>query len=196
MKFLVRSLFVALIGLMIAGTSFASSDATCLVYQAIDMRSEGTVIKLPEEGFFILAVPYVGGFTVSEKPYAAIARPHQMLSMRENQDNWDSNLISRTGIQIRSNCTFEGKELKEELVTVDLTKYESDDDEPSQELVVEAALECIRRTATDVHQEWPRPVLKIVCKPADEAVWKVWTEAFNKHDFSKPFKRPQNLRSD
>lgn len=160
------------------------------------MRSEGTVIKLPEDGFIILAVPYLSGFSVPEKPYDAITQPHTMLSMRKNQGAWDSNLVSRTGIKIQSACTFDGNKLKDEVVTVDFSKFKPTDDKPSLEVIAEATLECIRRTATDEHQNWPRPVLKIIGKPADEAMWKIWEEVFNKQDFSKPFERPQALQKE
>jgi len=190
MKSLAHAILAVLVAPIIAGTCLASTDATCLVYQPIDMRSEGTVIKLPDDGFIILAVPYLSGFSTPEKPYGAITRPHTMLSMRQNQGAWDSNLVSRTGIKIQSDCTFDGSKLKEEVVTVDFSKFKSSDYEPSLEVIAEATLECIRRTATDDHQNWPRPVLKIIGKPTDEAMWKLWAEAFNKQDFSKPFKRP------
>jgi len=160
------------------------------------MRSEGTVISLPEEGFIILAVPYSSGFSVPEKPYDAITRPHTMLSMRQNQGGWDSNLVSRTGIKIQSDCTFDGSKFKQEVVTVDFSKFKATDYEPSLEVIAEATLECIRRTAMDDHQNWPRPVLKIIGKPTDEAMWKLWVEVFNKQDFSKPFKRPQALQKE
>gem|GEM_PF-2138947 len=158
------------------------------------MRSEGTVISLPEEGFIILAVPYSSGFSVPEKPYDGITRPHTMLSMRQNQGGLDSNLVSRTGIKIQSDCTFDGSKFKQEVVTVDFSKFKATDYEPSLEVIAEAALECIRRTAMDDHQNWPRPVLKIIGKPTDEAMWKLWVEVFNKQDFSKPFKSPQTLQ--
>jgi hypothetical protein len=190
MKSLAHAILAVLVAPIIAGTCLASTDATCLVYQPIDMRSEGTVIKLPDDGFIILAVPYLSGFSTPEKPYGAITRPHTMLSMRQNQGAWDSNLVSRTGIKIQSDCTFDGSKLREEVVTVDFSKFKSSDYEPSLEVIAEATLECIRRTATDDHQNWPRPVLKIIGKPTDEAMWKLWAEAFNKQDFSKPFKRP------
>lgn len=96
---------------VIAGPCFATTDATCLVYQAIDMRNESTVIKLPKEGFIILAIPYASSFSALAMPYHAIARPHQMLSMRPNQGEWDSNLVSRTGIKIQSDSIFEGSSL-------------------------------------------------------------------------------------
>jgi hypothetical protein len=155
------------------------------------MRSEGTVIKLPDEGFMILAVPYLGAFSVPEKPYEAITRPYSMLSMREEQVAGDSNLISRTGIRIRSDCTFEGNKLKQELVTVDLSKFQPIDGGPALEVIVEATLECIRLTATDRHQNWPRPVLRIIGNPVDESKWKLWVAEINRQDFSKPFKRPE-----
>ena len=196
MKSLAHAILAVLVAPIIAGTCLASTDATCLVYQPIDMRSEGAVIKLPDDGFIILAVPYLSGFSVPEKPYGAITRPHTMLSMRQNQGAWDSNLVSRTGIKIQSDCTFDGSKLKEEVVTVDFSKFKSTDYEPSLEVIAEATLECIRRTATDDHQNWPRPVLKIIGKPTDEAMWKLWVEAFNKQDFSKPFKRPQVLQKE
>lgn len=160
------------------------------------MRSEGTVIKLPEDRFIILPIPYLSRFSMPEKPYDAITRPHQMLSMRENQSEWDSNLVSRTGIKIHSYCAFEGSTLKEEIVTVDFSKFEATDYDPSLEVIAEATLECIRRTATDEHQNWPRPVLKIIGKPTDEAMWKVWVETFNKQDFSEPFKIPKVLQKE
>ena len=155
------------------------------------MRSEGTVIKLPKNGYIILPIPYLSGFSVPEKPYGAITRPHTMLSMRQNQGTWDSNLVSRTGIKIQSDCTYEGTKLKEEVVTVDFSGFKATDYDPSLEVIAEATLECIRRTATDEHQNWPRPVLKIVGKPTDESMWKLWVETFNTQDFSKPFKRPE-----
>lgn len=191
MNFPALPLLPILIGSMIAGTCWASTDATCLVYQPIDMRSEGTVIKLPENGFMILAVPYLGAFSVPEKPYEAITRPYRMLSMRQEHAGGDSNLVSRTGIRIRSDCTFDGNKLKQELVTVDLSRFQPGDDGPALEVIVEATLECIRRTATDRHQNWPRPVLRIIGKPADDAVWKPWADEFNQQDFSKPFRRPR-----
>lgn len=43
-------ILVALVSLGFSGSCLASPDATCLVDQPIDMRSEGTVISLPEEG--------------------------------------------------------------------------------------------------------------------------------------------------
>lgn len=196
MNSLAITLLSVLIGPIIAETCRASTDATCLVYQPIDMRSEGTVIKLPEDGFIIVAVPYLSGFSVPEKPYVAITKAHKMLSMRQNQGDWDSNLVSRTGIKIQSDCTFDGNRFKEELVTVDLSKFQSTDYDPALEVIVEATLECIRRTATDDHQNWPRPVLKIIGKPTNEAMWKLWVEVFNKQDFSKPFKRPQALQKE
>ncbi len=196
MKSIRVALLATLIGPMIVGTCRATTDATCLIYQPIDMRSEGTVIKLPEEGFIILAIPYLSGFSVPEKPYDAITRSHTMLSMRQNQGAWDSNLVSRTEIKIHSDCAYEGTKLKEEVVTVDLSGFHSTDYEPSQAAIVEATLECIRRTATDGHQNWPRPILKIIGKPADEARWKLWMESFNNQDFSKPFKRPQDQQKE
>jgi hypothetical protein len=48
------------------------------------------------------------------------------------------------------------------LVTVDFSMFKATDDEPSLEVVAEATLECIRRTAADEHQNWPRLVLKII----------------------------------
>jgi len=117
-----------------------------------------------------------------------------MLSMRQNQGGLDSNLVSRTGIKIQSDCTFDGSKFKQEVVTVDFSKFKATDYEPSLEVIAEAALECIRRTAMDDHQNWPRPVLKIIGKPTDEAMWKLWVEVFNKQDFSKPFKSPQTLQ--
>lgn len=196
MNSLAHALLSVLVGSISAGTCLAATDATCLIYQPIDMRSEGTVIKLPQEGFIILAVPCLSGFSVPEKPYDAITRPHTMLSMRKNQGEWDSNVVSRTGIKILSACTFDGSRLKEEVVTVDLSKFQSTDYEPSLEVIVEATLECIRRTATDDHQNWFRPVVKILGKPADEAMWSLWAETFNKQDFSKPFTRPQANQKD
>ncbi len=120
---------------------------------------------------------------------------HHALDASESRD-MDSNLISRTGVKIQSDCTFDGSKLKEEVVTVDFSKFKSTDYEPLLEAIAQATLECIRRTATDDHQKWPRPVLKIIGKPADEAMWKLWVEEFNKQDFSKPFKRPQSLQKD
>ena len=196
MKSLVKLTLAILIAPIIAGTGFASTDCSCLIYQPIDMRSEGTVIKLPEDGYIIVPIPYLSGFSMPEKPYGAITRPHTMLSMRENQGAWDSNLVSRTGIKIRSYCTFDGSKLKEELVTVDFSQFKATRYDPSLEIIAEATLECIRRTATDKHQNWPRPVLKIVGKPANEAMWKLWVEAFNKQDFSKPFMRPKTTQKD
>jgi hypothetical protein len=99
--------------------------------------------------------------------------------------------VSQAGIRIRSDCTFEGNKLKQELVTVDLSKCQPIDHGPPLEVIVEAALECIRRTATDRHQNWPRPVLRIIGNPVDEAKWKRWVAKFNQQDFSKPFKRPE-----
>jgi len=158
------------------------------------MRSEGTVIKIPQSGFIILAVPYLSGFSVSEKPYYAIARPYAMDSMRKNQGGWDSNLVSRVGIQIHSNCLFDGNKIKEEIVTVDLSGFRGEDYDPSLELILEATLECIRRTATDKHQQWRRPVLRIIGNPMDNIKWKRWVNVFNKQDFSKPFKRPKGAQ--
>jgi len=158
------------------------------------MRSEGTVIKIPQGGFIILAVPYSSGFTVSEKPYGAIARPYAMDSMRKNQGEWDSNLVSRVGIQIQSNCSFDGNKIKEEVVTVDLSGFRGKNYDPPLELILEATLECIRRTATDKHQQWRRPILRIIGKPTDNAKWKLWVDTFNKQDFSKPFKCPQKQK--
>jgi len=191
MKSPANSILAILIAPIIAGTCLASTDCTCLIYQPIDMRSEGTVIKLAEDGYIILPIPYLSGFSVPEKPYGAITRPHTMLSMRRNQGAWDSNLVSRTGIKIHSDCTYAGAELKEEVVTVDFSAFKATDHDPSLEVIAEATLECIRRTATDEHQNWPRPVLKIIGKPKDEEKWKPWIDAFNKQDFFKPFKRPQ-----
>lgn len=191
-----KSLFVSIVPILAVvfsyGTCLASTDATCLVYQPIDMRSDGIVIRLPEEGFITLPVPYLDAFGVPEKPYNAITKPYVMLSMRHQEGNPDSNLISRAGITIQSECTFDGSKIKEEVVTVDLSKFQAKDYDPSLEVIAEATLECIRRTATDEHQNWIRPVLKIIGKPAEEAMWRLWVEAFNKQDFSKPFKRPKS----
>ncbi len=155
------------------------------------MRSEGTVIRLPEAGFIILPVPYLSAFSMPEKPYDAITRPNVMLSMRHQEGDPDSNLVSRAGIKIRSDCTFDGSKLKEEVVSVDLSNFHANDYDPSLKVIVAATLECIRRTATDEHQNWTRPVLKIIDQPLNEAMWKRWEEAFNKQDFSKPFKCPE-----
>jgi hypothetical protein len=186
--------FVLIVSILAAvvfhGFCHASSESTYLVYQPIDMRSEGTVIRLPQEGFIILAVPYASHFNAPENPYGAITLPYGMLSRPLRQGAPDSNLVSRAGIKIESQCTFDGKDLKEELVTVDVSKFEAKEYEPALEVIAEATLECIRRTATDEHQQWLRPVLKIIGKPADEALWKRWENAFNHQDFSKPFKRP------
>jgi len=190
MKPLARIWLSILASLLFAAITSASTDATCLIYKPIDMRSEGTVIKIPEGGFIVLVVPYLSGFSIPEKPYSAIARPYVMDSMRQGQDGWDSNLVSRTGIQIQSNCTFDGNKIKEEIVTVDLSKFRGHDYDPSLEDVLEATLECIRRTSTDKHQKWRRPILKIIGRSTDNAKWKRWMKAFNLQDFSKPFKRP------
>ena len=191
MKHLIFTLLALLSVASLVGTSYATTDATCLVYQPIDMRSEGTVIKLPQGGFIILAVPYLSGFTVSEKPYDAITRPYVMLSMRHRQGAPDSNLASRAGIKIQSQCFFEGSKLKKEVVTVNLSDFVAKNYELSLEVITEATLECIRRTATDERQKWLRPTIRIIGKPTDKAKWKVWEESFNKQDFSKPFKRPE-----
>jgi hypothetical protein len=173
------------------GTCLASTDATCLIYQPISMRSEGKVIRLPEAGFLILPVPYLSAFSVTEKPYDAITLPYRMLSMRNQQGTPDSNVASGVGIKIQSSCTFDGNKLKEEVVSVDFSKFQAKDDGPTLEVVAEAVLECIRHTATDERQDWMRPVVRIIGKPADEAMWERWEEVFNKQDFTKPFKRPE-----
>jgi hypothetical protein len=108
-------------------TSIATTEATCLIYQPIDMRNESTVIKLPASGFMIIAVPYTSGFSAPEKPYYAITLPFSMLSMRKQNDSWDSNLASRAGIQIQSECMFEGEgkkiKLTNEVITVDISQH-------------------------------------------------------------------------
>lgn len=194
MKLLASKLLTIFIASAFAGACLASSDATCLIYQPIDMRSEGSVIKLPKEGFIILAVPYLSAFTVSEKPYHAITRSYAMLSMRRNQAGWDANVVSRTGIKIQSNCTFDGNKVKDEVVTVDLENFQAKDYDQSLGVIVEATLECIRLTAMHERQQWRRPILKIIGKPSDKAKWKRWEDKFNKQDFSKPFKRPQAIQ--
>ncbi|MES2922788.1 MAG: hypothetical protein V4819_14635 [Verrucomicrobiota bacterium] len=191
MKAPLVSIVSILVAIAFHGFSHASTPATCLVYQPIDMRSEGTVIHLPEQGFIILPVPYLSAFSVPEKPYDAITRPHSMLAMPLQHGDPDSNLVSRAGITIQSACMFEGDKLKEEVVSVDFSRFESKDYEPSLDVIAEATLECIRRTATDEHQKWLRPVLKIIGKPTDEARWKRWEDAFNQQDFSKPFRQPE-----
>lgn len=190
MKTKLIAILSVLAALSFPSVCFATNDATCLVYQPIDMRGESSVIRLPKEGFIILPIPYLSGFSVAEKPYDAIALPYKMLSMRHPEGFPDSNLISRAGITIRSICIFEGKKLKQELITVDLSGFCGYEYDPSLKVTAEAALECIRRTATDERQNWIRPVLKIVGKAGEEAAWKRWEDAFNKQDFSKPFKRP------
>ncbi|YCM43084.1 hypothetical protein V2O64_17390 [Verrucomicrobiaceae bacterium 227] len=82
--------------------------------------------------------------------------------------------------------------MKDEVVTVDVSKFHAADYEPSLEVVAIATLECIRRTASDERQEWRRPILKIVGKPADAAKWKRWEEVFNQQDFSKSFVPPKS----
>ncbi|MFT6792039.1 MAG: hypothetical protein ACJAR1_000018 [Rubritalea sp.] len=54
-----------------------------------------------------------------------------------------------------------------------------------------ATLECIRGTATDKHQQWIRPEIKIPGKPSSKGKWQPWQKQFNKQDFSKPFNRPK-----
>jgi hypothetical protein len=190
-----KTSFIAILAILATvgfhGTCLASTDATCLIYQPISMRSEGTVIRLPETGFLILPVPYLSAFSVAEKPYDAITRPYRMLSMRNQQGTPDSNVASGVGIKIQSSCTFDGNKLKEEVVSVDLSNFQARDDGPSLEVIAEAVLECIRRTATDERQDWIRPIVRIIGKPANEAMWKRWEGVFNKQDFSKPFKRPE-----
>lgn len=193
MKPQLLSILSAVAAALFSNTCLASSDATCIIYQPIEMRSEGTVIKLPKEGFIIFPVPYISAFSIPEKPYSAITRPYTMLSMRNPKNPSDSNLVSRAGVKIQSDCTFEGNKLKEEVVTVDFLKFKAADYEPSLEVIAEATLECIRLTATDKHQNWRRPVLKIIGKPKDKAMWKSWEKAFNTQDFTKPFKRPKAL---
>ena len=190
MKALFDSIVSILVAVVFPGICHASSESTYLIYQPIDMRSEGPVIRLQQEGFIILAVPYASHFNAPEKPYSAITLPYGMLSRPLRQGAPDSNLVSRAGIQIQSQCTFDGNKLKEEVVSVDFLKFEAKEYEPALDVIAEATLECIRRTATDEHQRWLRPVLKIIGKPADEAMWKRWEDAFNHQDFSKPFKRP------
>ena len=196
MKYFIFKLFSLFFVLSLVEVSFASTDATCLVYQPIDMRSESTVIKLPASGFMIIAVPYTSGFSLVENPYHAITLPFSMLSTPKQKDSWDSNLASRAGIQIKSQCIFEGEgkesKLKNEVVTVNISKCVIKDKDygPSLETVLEATLECIRRTATDKHQQWIRPEIKILGKPSDKDKWSLWEDKFNKQDFSKPFTRP------
>ena len=190
MKRLAHTFLAILIASMFAETSFASADATCLIYKPIDMRNEGRVIKVPTEGYIILAVPHSMPFSLPERPYSSISLPYVTVAMNRNRSGWDSNLVSRSGINIQSNCTYDGTKIKEEIVTVDLSKFLTTDLGPSLEVTAEATLECIRRTATNEYQQWRRPVLRIICKSTDKAKWKRWENAFNKQDFSKPFKRP------
>ena len=135
------------------------------------------------------------GFSIPEKPYGAIASPYVMMSERKKEGDTDLNVISTAGITIGSNCTYEGDKIKEEVVTVDFSKFQATYNHLSLEVIAEATLECIRRTATDEHQQWRRPVLKIIAKPTDEAMLKPCVDAFNKQDFSKPFKRPLALQN-
>jgi len=195
MKLLSNIFIYTLMATALTEPSHATTDATCLIYQPIDMRSEGTVISLPENGFIILAIPYSSGFSVSEKPYSAITKPHKMLSMRKNKGTWDSNLISRTGIKIHSNCFFEDSKMIKEEVSIDLSNVIITNYGPSLEVIVEATLECIRRTATDKHQQWKRPLIRIIGKPSDQPKWKRWEKTFNEQDFTKPFKRPATVKN-
>ncbi len=181
---------------VLSGVAVATTEAKCLVYMPINMSGEGTVIKLPKNRTLILAVPYSSFFSVVENPYHAIAMPYHVLKAPMVQGVEDVNLVSLAGIKIKSECTFKEHKVVQELVTVDLThpadKEQMPDGYVPSDEIVQLTLECIRRMATDEHQQWFRPTIKIIGKAGDEKKWKAWEDAFNQQkDFSQPFQRPK-----
>jgi hypothetical protein len=93
----------------------------------------------------------------------------------------DSNVVSSAGVTIESSIDDDVVYVRFESLHTPAAIDVSEDD------IAEATLECIRRTAEGAT---PRPKVKITGKKSDEAKWERWQQSFEKHDFTKPFTRP------
>jgi hypothetical protein len=159
----------------------AGVSAILIIYQPIMTGGEATVIESPK-GFTIMPIPFECFHYHGKPPFSAIAQPNPILTdAPRSRLPSDSNLVSAAGITI-------GSSIDDDIVYVHFESFHSpagfditDDD------IAEATFDCIRRMAQDAHN---RPTLKVSGKQGDQAKWERWQNSFNKHELTKPFKRP------
>ena len=164
----------------------------CVIYQPIIVEGDVEVPEAPD-WFIILPVPFLKWSYHGAVPYDAITMPRATLTDAK-RSIWmkDSNLLSRTGIRIHCSQGLEEEPSQQNQVFLFVDDFHSAQffgEKMTVEKVAEAALECIRRTAIERGPK-VRPKLTIRGKKGDEEKWRKWEEAFNKHDFSKPFRIP------
>ena len=173
--------FVAAVALFFCSPSHGGVSATVIIYQPIMTGGEATVIETPK-GFAIMPIPFECYHYHGRPPFYAIAQVNPILTDAPRSVlSRDSNLVSSSGVTI-------GSFIDEDTVYVHFESlrppagFELTDDD-----VAEATFECIRRMAPEAPK---RPIVRITGKKGDEAKWERWQQHFNKHDLSKPFKRP------
>ena len=155
-------------------------SAIVLIYQPIMTNGEATVIETPK-GFSVLAIPFECFHYHGRPPFYAIAQPYAILTDAPPSMRGDSNLVSSAGVTIESSIDDDIVYVRFESLHTPAAIDVAEDD------IAEATLECIRRTAEGTTD---RPKVKISGKKGDEAKWQRWQESFEKHDFTKPFTRP------
>lgn len=123
------------------------------------------------------------GIVVAKVPVIAVGEPENLLKyismpLKLQQHEFghvdDSNLLSHLKITVAGEWVSE----RESAVTLDLSAMEPMDSyEITNEAVVKAALECIRRTIDEIREKktWK---IRIVCREQDRAKWSKYETAY------------------
>ena len=179
MRIFTRS-FLALLALLLCGSSYAGEAGVIIVYQPIITGSEAH-----PKGFTILPIPFWWFQAGFRHPYFAITHPNQLLTDAPRSELVDDrNLLSSAGVRI-------GGAMDDGTVYVrfeGLRRPDPANEELTDDDIAEAALECVRRVA---HDNKERPKVVISGKTEDEAKWKKWQKHFEQHNLAKPFTRPK-----
>ena len=100
------------------------------------------------------------------------------MPLKLQQHHWgqidDSNLLSSLNIKVSGEVVSE----RESAVTLDLSAMEpTDSEEVTDDAVVKAALDCIRRTIDEIggKKTWK---IRIVCREQDRAKWSKYETAY------------------
>ncbi|MEO5712872.1 MAG: hypothetical protein ABIT37_05230 [Luteolibacter sp.] len=148
-----------LISIVASTLAFGGTSGIWFIYQPLTaMGTEG------DSGIIIAKIPVIAN-AVPESVIGYLSSRNKLLQRKETIAD-DSNLLSLLGISVGGEWN---KETRHYVATLDLSTMKSTKPfELTEEAVVEAAVDCIRRTIDELGQETPWQV-RIVSR--DNAKW-------------------------
>lgn len=178
----VNSHFLAIVSMLAASViSHAGTSAVVIIYQPIITEGDSVAIRTPK-GFAVMPIPFECFHFHGRPPFYAISQPNPLLTdAPRSRLPSDANLLSLAGVTI-------GSSIDDDIVRVHFENLKPPTGyDITPEDIAEATLECIRRMAQGAPK---RPTVRITGKEGDEAKWRRWQDHFQKHDFAKPYNRP------